>query len=65
MIGEKIKELRLLKNLTQEEFGKIFNVTGATVSRWESEKMYPDYILLVMIKKHFNVTMDYLFGFED
>lgn len=63
-LGEKIKELRILNDLKQEDFAKLFNVTGATVSRWENGKMLPDYILLIMIAKYFNVSTDYLLGVD-
>ena len=35
-IGEYIKNLRLAKNLTQEELGKIVGVQRAAVQKWES-----------------------------
>jgi len=38
---EKVKELRLLLDSSQEEFSKIMGVTVATLSRWETGKAVP------------------------
>ena len=34
-IGEKIKELRYEKGLTQEEIGALIGVSAQSVSKWE------------------------------
>lgn len=36
MIGERIKRLRLEKNMTQEELGAMFGVKKATIQKYES-----------------------------
>lgn len=41
-IGNQILNIRKEKQLTQEEFGKLFHVTRQTVSNLENEKSYPD-----------------------
>ena len=35
-IGAFLKELRKEKNLTQEQLAEVLNVSGRTVSRWET-----------------------------
>ena len=35
-IGGFLKELRKEKNLTQEQLAEVLNVSGRTVSRWET-----------------------------
>lgn len=57
-IGTKIIEIRKQKNMTQEDFAKIFHVTRQTVSNWENEKSYPDLQTLVQISNEFNVSLD-------
>ena len=57
-IGTKIIEIRKQKNMTQEDFAKIFHVTRQTVSNWENEKGYPDLQILVQISNEFNVSLD-------
>ena len=57
-IGTKIIEIRKQRNMTQEDFAKIFHVTRQTVSNWENEKSYPDLQTLVQISNEFNVSLD-------
>ena len=57
-IGTKMIEIRKQKNMTQEDFAKIFHVTRQTVSNWENEKSYPDLQTLVQISNEFNVSLD-------
>jgi transcriptional regulator with XRE-family HTH domain len=61
-IGDRIKQLRLENNLTQEEFGKIFGIVKSTVSMYESNKSTPDDELKKKIAEYFNVSLDWLMG---
>ena len=47
-IGNQILNIRKEKQLTQEEFGRLFHVTRQTVSNWENGKSYPDLQILVI-----------------
>lgn len=62
LFGDRLKELRKNKNLTQEEFGKLFGVAKNTVSYWEANTSKPDIDLIKEIAQYFNVTTDYLLG---
>ena len=55
-IGSFLKELRKEKGITQEEFAENLNVSGRTVSRWETGVNMPDISLLVDIAGFFNVS---------
>lgn len=57
-IGEKLKEGRLLKKLTQEEVSKILHVSRSTVSSWEVNRTYPDLDLLVMLSDLYEISLD-------
>lgn len=57
-IGSKIIEIRKKRNMTQEDFAKIFHVTRQTVSNWENQKSYPDLQTLVQISDEFDVSLD-------
>ena len=59
-IGEKITNLRKEKNMTQEELSNLLNVSRQTVSKWESEKIYPDVNNLILISNLFSCSIDYL-----
>ena len=62
-IGNRIKEKRRERNLTQEELASMLGVTKAAVSKWENEESYPDITLLPQIAQVFHMTMDDLFDF--
>ena len=64
MFGDKLKQLRKNKKLTQEEVGKICGVTSQTVSNWENNTTEPPYDKLKLISKYFNVSIDYLFDID-
>ena len=48
-IGGFLKELRNEKNVTQEQLAEVLNVSGRTVSRWETGNNMPDISILVDI----------------
>ncbi len=63
-IGSFLKELRKEKGLTQEQFSEIMNVSGRTVSRWETGSNMPDLDILVMISEYYNVELKELLNGE-
>ena len=63
-IGQKIKELRMGNNLTQEELAEELGVSFQAVSRWENSLTYPDITLLPVIANMFDVTIDWLLDLE-
>ncbi|EQB4336231.1 helix-turn-helix domain-containing protein [Clostridium botulinum] len=60
MFGDRLKELREEKDLTQEELGKFLNVSRQTISSYESGAIEPSIANLVKIANIFNVSLDYL-----
>ena len=56
-IGNFLKELRKEKGITQEEFAEKLDVSGRTVSRWETGVNMPDISLLVEISEFFDVSI--------
>lgn len=63
-IGEKIKELRLAKKMTQSEFAERVNITKSTVSAYENGSRLPSYDVLIKIAALFHVTVDNLLGYS-
>ena len=56
-IGAFLKELRKEKELTQEQFAEKLNVSGRTVSRWETGSNMPDIGMLVEIADFYDVSI--------
>ena len=59
-LGHPILTIRKEKQLTQEEFGRLFHVTRQTVSNWENGKSYPELQILVSISDQFDISLDTL-----
>ena len=54
-IGSFLKELRKEQGMTQEQLAEKLNVSGRTISRWETGSNMPDISLLVEIAEFFDV----------
>ena len=61
-IGAKLKELRKSYNLTQEEFAKQIGVSRVNYTRYEIDKVRPDYETLINIADYYDISLDELFG---
>ena len=64
-IGEKIRELRRGRDMTQEELASALGVAYQTVSKWETGATSPDLGLIVPIARLFRVTTDELFDYSE
>lgn len=56
-IGSFLKELRKERNLTQEQLAEIVNVSGRTVSRWETGSNMPDLDILIQLSDYYDVDI--------
>lgn len=67
VFGERLKDLRVKRNLTQDEFGLIFvpPLAQSTVGTYERGVRQPSLENLVVIANYFNVSTDYLLGITD
>lgn len=63
-IGKKIKELRKLKGVTQEQLAESLGVSFQAVSKWENEIALPDITLVTVLANYFAVSIDELFDFS-
>lgn len=61
-IGTKIRELRIKRNLTQEELGQKLNVTPQAVSRWENGISLPDISMIPLLSEQLFVSANDLLG---
>lgn len=64
-LGNKIKQLRLRKGITQDTLAKILNVSSQAVSKWENNITMPDIQLLPEIAVYFGCTIDELFNLSE
>ncbi len=58
--GERLKDLRMQKNMTQEDVASKLFVTKQAVSRWENGNCLPDVATLGKLAELFDVNIDYL-----
>lgn len=56
-IGEKIKKLRKLNNLSQEELARSLHTSRQTVSRWETNRSIPDIDMLEKVASVFEIEI--------
>lgn len=63
--NKKLQELRKEKGLTQEELAKKIYVSRTAVSKWESNRGYPNIDSLKLIAEFFDVTLDNLLSSDE
>lgn len=61
----RIRELRLSKNISQRELGNIIGTSQQTISRLEVGNYSPPVDLVINLAEYFDVSIDYLLGFSD
>ena len=65
VFAERLRELRLEKNLSMKQLAKEINTTDAAVSNWENEINEPKISYLKALALYFGVSTDYLLGLDD
>lgn len=65
--AERLKELRTEKGLTYKQLSQELNgqISIAAIGHWELNKRLPRIDAVALLAKYFNVSIDYLIGFED
>lgn len=64
LFGDRLRELRKNKNVSQEEIGDFFGVAKQTISNWENNITEPTMETIKKMAEYFKVTTDYLLGFN-
>ena len=59
---ERLKELRAERNITQQELGKLVNMSKMAISHWEKGHSEPSISQLIALSNYFEVSVDYLIG---
>lgn len=63
--SQKLRELRLDKNLSMRQLANVIGATDAAVSNWENDLNEPKLSYIVKLSLCFDVSTDYLLGLED
>lgn len=59
-LGEKIYKLRKEKGISQEALAELVGTTRQAISKWETNKGYPETEKLLMLSNVFEVSVDFL-----
>lgn len=62
---DRLKELRLEKNCSQADLGKMLCLSKMAVSHWEKGNSEPSIAQLKILADFFDVSVDYLIGREN
>lgn len=60
MIGDRIRELRSARRMSQTELAKAIHVSQQAITKWENGKSEPSSSAIDGIANYFNVSSDYL-----
>ena len=63
--GARLRDLRVKSGLSQEEAAARLGVSPQSVSKWETEKCYPEFLLIMPLARLYGVSADELLGKED
>ena len=65
MLGDRIRELRNSRSLSQVELARQLHVSKQTISNWENNNVPPSINTLIRIATFFDVSTDYLLEFNN
>ena len=64
ILGERLKELREERGLTQKQLAEHFNINAVTYLHYEKNQREPSLSLLADFAMFFDVSVDYLLGLQ-
>lgn len=59
-LGSRLKKVRVEKGFSQADVADFLNISRQSISRWETDKAYPDIDNLVELSKYYDVSVDEL-----
>ena len=62
---DRLKELRLLKNLSQMQLAVKKGISQSAIAKWELGKTEPTASAIIALAKFFNETTDFILGLDD
>ena len=61
----RLKDLRESSGMSQKQLAKELGVAYSAICYWETSQRVPSFENVIKIAKFFNVSLNYLAGFED
>ncbi|RED60362.1 helix-turn-helix domain-containing protein [Cohnella lupini] len=61
-MGERLRELRLRRKISQEEVARHIGITRSAYSHYEINNRQPVYETLIKLAAYFDVSLDYIIG---
>ena len=61
-LAQRLKQLRLEKDLRQDQLAKLVHVEKSSISMYENDVRQPSYEVIIRYAEVFNVSVDYLLG---
>ena len=65
MYTNKIKDVRIIKGLTQKQVADELGLSVVAIQNYENDRRKPAYDVLIALADYFNVSIDYLVGRTD
>lgn len=65
MYGQRIKEERQLKGLSQKQLAEMISTTQSTIGKYEREELQPNIDIITKLCEIFECSADYLLGLSD
>ena len=65
MYGQRIRELRIEKGMTQAKLAEALNTTQKCISKYETEALDLSTAFIIQLCKYFEISADYLLGIID
>ncbi|MBH0340069.1 XRE family transcriptional regulator [Bacillus thuringiensis] len=65
MFGQRLKDLRREKKLTQQDIADVLGIEKSNISRFESGKQSLSSENIIKTAKYFDVSVDYILGISD
>jgi transcriptional regulator with XRE-family HTH domain len=63
--GKRLTEVRKDRKMSQDEVGKLVNVHGAVIGRYERDEVKPSIEMATQLAEALEVSLDYLVGSTD
>lgn len=65
VFGEKLKEMRTERDLSQMELAQKTGISQSAIAKWELGKTEPTASAIVTLARFFDESADYLLGLKD